>query len=308
MSRLMLRTPRTWPCSSTTRLSAVSTTTSRPTERPTFGRSIDPAMPRSGGQRDLPGQPVRDVDLAHDRGLGQGVDVLPECLGGRDPVELLGGGVPDLDPRVEVGDDEGVGGGRGEDPEERQGRPLDGIGGGRRRSRVGFGHVHILRAGRGPWPEPGVDSGHARAPSRPERPCLSRQRPAHADRQVRRRLVDDAGGRARRGRDPGGGRGARTCPTGRRSTRSSWARSSRPASARRRPARRPCAPACPSRRSATTINRVCGSGLKAIMLAAAEIRAGDAEVAVAGGMESMNLAPYLLPERPLRLPPRRRES
>jgi acetyl-CoA C-acetyltransferase len=48
--------------------------------------------------------------------------------------------------------------------------------------------------------------------------------------------------------------------------------------------------------SATTINRVCGSGLKAIMLAAAEIRAGDAEVAVAGGMESMNQAPYLLPK------------
>jgi len=47
--------------------------------------------------------------------------------------------------------------------------------------------------------------------------------------------------------------------------------------------------------SATTINRVCGSGLKAIMLAAAEIGAGDAEVVVAGGMESMNLAPYLLP-------------
>src|SRR4249920_417186 len=47
--------------------------------------------------------------------------------------------------------------------------------------------------------------------------------------------------------------------------------------------------------SATTINRVCGSGLKAIMLAAAEIRAGDAEVAVAGGMESMNQAPYLVP-------------
>ena len=114
----------------------------------------DPAVPRSGGQCDLPGQPVRDVDLAHDRGLGQGVDVLPECLGGRDPVELLGGGVPDLDPRVEVGDDEGVGGGRGEDPEERQGRPLDGIGGGRRRSRVGFGHVRILRAGGVHGPSP----------------------------------------------------------------------------------------------------------------------------------------------------------
>jgi acetyl-CoA C-acetyltransferase len=51
----------------------------------------------------------------------------------------------------------------------------------------------------------------------------------------------------------------------------------------------------PDTTSATTINRVCGSGLKSIMLAAAEIRAGDAEVAVAGGMENMNLAPYLLP-------------
>ena len=51
----------------------------------------------------------------------------------------------------------------------------------------------------------------------------------------------------------------------------------------------------PDGTSATTINRVCGSGLKAIMLAAAEIRAGDAELAVAGGMESMNGAPYLLP-------------
>ena len=47
--------------------------------------------------------------------------------------------------------------------------------------------------------------------------------------------------------------------------------------------------------SATTINKVCGSGLKAIMLGAAEIRAGDADVVVAGGMESMNGAPYLLP-------------
>jgi len=46
--------------------------------------------------------------------------------------------------------------------------------------------------------------------------------------------------------------------------------------------------------SATTINRVCGSGLKSIMLAAAEIKAGDAEIAVAGGMESMNQAPFLL--------------
>ena len=45
---------------------------------------------------------------------------------------------------------------------------------------------------------------------------------------------------------------------------------------------------------ATTINRVCGSGLKALMFAAASIRAGDGDVYVAGGMESMNQAPFLL--------------
>ena len=45
---------------------------------------------------------------------------------------------------------------------------------------------------------------------------------------------------------------------------------------------------------ATTVNRVCGSGLKAIMYAAAGVKAGDGEVFVAGGMESMNQAPFLL--------------
>ena len=50
----------------------------------------------------------------------------------------------------------------------------------------------------------------------------------------------------------------------------------------------------PDSTPATTINRVCGSGLKSIMLAAAEIKAGDAEVVVAGGMESMNQAPFLV--------------
>lgn len=47
--------------------------------------------------------------------------------------------------------------------------------------------------------------------------------------------------------------------------------------------------------SALTINMVCGSGLKAIALAAHAIAAGDSEIAVAGGMESMSNAPYLLP-------------
>lgn len=46
---------------------------------------------------------------------------------------------------------------------------------------------------------------------------------------------------------------------------------------------------------AMTINKVCGSGLQAIMLAAQAIRAGDTDVLVAGGMESMSNAPYLLP-------------
>jgi acetyl-CoA C-acetyltransferase len=46
--------------------------------------------------------------------------------------------------------------------------------------------------------------------------------------------------------------------------------------------------------SAVTVNQVCGSGLRAVMLAAQAIRAGDAGMAVAGGMESMSRAPYLL--------------
>jgi acetyl-CoA C-acetyltransferase len=46
--------------------------------------------------------------------------------------------------------------------------------------------------------------------------------------------------------------------------------------------------------NATTINKVCGSGLKAVMMAYQAIQAGDAEVVVAGGMESMSGAPYLL--------------
>ncbi|MBI3909587.1 MAG: acetyl-CoA C-acetyltransferase [Armatimonadetes bacterium] len=47
---------------------------------------------------------------------------------------------------------------------------------------------------------------------------------------------------------------------------------------------------------AVTINKVCGSGLKAVMLADQAIRAGDAAITVAGGMESMSNAPYLLPK------------
>jgi acetyl-CoA C-acetyltransferase len=48
--------------------------------------------------------------------------------------------------------------------------------------------------------------------------------------------------------------------------------------------------------AALTVNQVCGSGLRAVMLAAQAIQAGDAEYVVAGGMESMTNAPYVLPK------------
>jgi len=47
---------------------------------------------------------------------------------------------------------------------------------------------------------------------------------------------------------------------------------------------------------ATTINKMCGSGLKAVMMAADQIRAGGASIVLAGGLESMSNAPYLLPK------------
>jgi acetyl-CoA C-acetyltransferase len=51
----------------------------------------------------------------------------------------------------------------------------------------------------------------------------------------------------------------------------------------------------PDHVAAVTINKVCGSGLKAVMLAAQGIATGDIDIAVAGGMESMSNTPYLLP-------------
>lgn len=48
--------------------------------------------------------------------------------------------------------------------------------------------------------------------------------------------------------------------------------------------------------AALTVNKVCGSGLKAVMLAAQGIATGDADIVVAGGMESMSNCPYLLPK------------
>ena len=53
---------------------------------------------------------------------------------------------------------------------------------------------------------------------------------------------------------------------------------------------------CDPRVAALTINKVCGSGLKAVGLAAQAVRLGESEIVVAGGMESMTNAPYLLPQ------------
>jgi len=52
----------------------------------------------------------------------------------------------------------------------------------------------------------------------------------------------------------------------------------------------------PSSVPATTVNKMCGSGMRAIMIAADQIQAGSARVVVAGGLESMTNAPYLLPK------------
>ena len=52
----------------------------------------------------------------------------------------------------------------------------------------------------------------------------------------------------------------------------------------------------PKERTAMTINMVCGSGLRTVSLAAQAIKAGDAELVIAGGAESMSNAPYLLPK------------
>ena len=52
----------------------------------------------------------------------------------------------------------------------------------------------------------------------------------------------------------------------------------------------------PNTVSAVTVNKVCGSGLKAVMLAAQGVQLGDVDIVVAGGMESMSNAPYLIPK------------
>src|SRR4051812_29150241 len=58
----------------------------------------------------------------------------------------------------------------------------------------------------------------------------------------------------------------------------------------------------PKEVSSETINKVCASGLRATVLLDQAIRAGDVEIGVAGGMESVSKTPFPLPRAPLRLP------
>ena len=68
-----------------------------------------------------------------------------------------------------------------------------------------------------------------------------------------------------------------------------------PAGLKQGPARQAmCKAGLPNSTGAVTINKLCGSGMKAVMLAADSIKAGSAEIIVAGGMESMSNAPYVL--------------
>lgn len=68
-----------------------------------------------------------------------------------------------------------------------------------------------------------------------------------------------------------------------------------PAGLKQAPARQAALGAdVPESTPCTTVNKVCGSGMKSVMLAAGQIRSGEIDIAVAGGMESMSNAPYLM--------------
>ena len=122
-----------------------------------------------------------------------------------------------------------------------------------------------------------------------------RLRRPHALRQARRRPQGPCRDRARRDRDPRGARAQRA--RGQRGR----LRDHGPGAAGRRRARRPrarrrSARGCRSRCPSDTINKVCASSIRAVEIADSMIRAGDVEVVVTGGMESMSNAPYALPK------------
>ena len=118
-----------------------------------------------------------------------------------------------------------------------------------------------------------------------------RRRGAHRRRLVQRRLRQHAGARSRRRRHQGGAR-ARQGRRPRRSTRSSSARSSPPAQGQNPARQAAMAAGIPQEKTAWGLNQLCGSGLRAVAIGMQQIANGDADIIVAGGQESMSLAPH----------------
>ena len=124
-------------------------------------------------------------------------------------------------------------------------------------------------------------------------------------REAGRRTVLAEGHRARRHRHQGGAGARRRRRRGGRPRRDGHRAAGRPGSDPLAPG--PDRGRDPARRSPReTINKVCASGIRAVGMLDQAIRAGDIEVGVGGGMESMSNAPYMLPQRALRLPHGRR--
>ena len=120
------------------------------------------------------------------------------------------------------------------------------------------------------------------------------ERRAHAGRQVSGRAFVAFRDATRR-QSCGRSRAPRRASSPRRSTKSSWATCIQ-AGLGQNPARQAAlGGGLDPRVAAMTINKVCGSGLKAVALAAQGVMLGESEIVVAGGMESMSNCPYLLP-------------
>ena len=182
--------------------------------------------------------------------------------------------------------DDGGRGGRGHDAAERLGRSSRTIKPSRETPSIGAPDRRFLcsRAPGGP-PELPTRGHHARTRSGHRRCC------AHAHRRVPR-LARVRHRPAPRRDSPSRPRSSAPASRRPRWTRSSWATCCRRASARRPRARRRSSPGSRRRVPCVTVNKVCGSGLEAVISGAQAIALGDAEVVVAGGMESMSNVPY----------------
>ena len=179
-----------------------------------------------------------------------------------------------------------------------------------------FDDMQARSSPRRAWPSSTGPSGWSSSPSCPARPAarsrssgcatrsgadhdhrVPRRRGAHPDRPLRRRA---GAGAARRPGRP------RVRALTERLPSVDWAavddvvlglrQPGRRGQPQRRPDGRAARRACRSRCPGATVNRLCGSGLDAVAIAARAVRAGDADLVIAGGVESMSRAPFVLPK------------